>query len=183
MGKIKDRCGNFSELPQNALGCQMARLWKKELVVLNDRELEHLYRLENLVSAIAGRKVKIYVSTYYSHKEHKTLGKISGFSMGMYICLNSAHDLGTLRHELGHCDQSKKLGWLYLPVVGIYSAVFCNLWDRWFHKAWNRYDRLYWYYMTRWTEKWADRLGKVDREKMLANVPRPSSARYPAMEG
>ena len=184
MNKFQNRYGNFRELPQNALGYQMAQLWKKRLIVLPQRELEHLYGLEKLASAIAGFTVKIYISDYYSHKEDKILGKISGFSMGMYICLNSAHDIETLKHELGHCVQSMQWGWLYLPVVGVWSAVFCNLWDRWFHKDWCDYDRCYWYYITRHKfEGQADDFGRVKRREKLAGVLRPANARYPAMEG
>jgi hypothetical protein len=183
MTKFQSRYGDFNELPQNMLGYQLAQQWKKRLIVLSERELERLYGLEELVSAIAGQRVKIYIADYYSHKKDKLLGPVSGFSMGMYICLNSAHDLETLKHEIGHCFQSKEWGWLYLPVVGVYSAVFCNLWDRWFHKDWCDYDRAYWYYIIRWTERQADKRGRVNREAKLARIPRPANARYPAMPG
>jgi len=107
---------------------------------------------------------------------------ISGVSLADAILLsNNNGSEETVRHEHGHSIQSLRLGWLYLPIVGAYSAVFCNLWDRWFHRGWHRYDRQYWYYVTRWTERWADRLGKVDRGKALASIPRPANAQYPAM--
>jgi hypothetical protein len=164
------------EAPQNALGYIISRQWKKRLINLTDREKEYLYGMEELTG------FKIYVADYYSHKADKVLGDISGFSMGKYICLNSAHDLTDIRHEKGHSKDSKKWGWLYLPVIGIYSAVFCNLWDRRFHSDWNSYDRHYWYYKTRWTEKSADRKGKADRDKVLRRIPRPDNARYPAID-
>jgi len=108
---------------------------------------------------------------------------ISGVSLAVFILL-SENNCGaeTIEHEHGHSVQSAYLGWLYLPVVGIYSAVFCNLWQRRFQTGWNRYDRHYWYYVTRWTERRADELGKVDRKKVLAGIPRPENAKYPAME-
>jgi hypothetical protein len=91
----------------------------------------------------------------------------SGGSFGRYIILPPRKDMFfTVPHEYGHSIQSLYLGWLYLPVVGIYSAVFCNLWDRLFHKNWPSHDRQYWYY-NRWTERWADKLGGVDRDKAL----------------
>ena len=177
------------EAPQNALGYAMSRLWKKRLVAFDSttpegmRELEYIYGLEELVGAITGIEVKVYVSDYYRHKDDPMLGPISGFSMGKYICLNSAHDIETLKHEIGHLLQSAKWGWLYLPVVGIQSAVFCNLWQRWFHKGWNSYDRHYWYYVVKhWFEGDADEKGKVRRKEKLRRIPRPSGARYPAME-
>jgi uncharacterized membrane protein len=104
---------------------------------------------------------------------------ISGGSFGVYIIL-PYEDLTTIRHERGHSVQSMRFGPLYLIVVGIYSAVFCNLWDILFHKSWSGYDRHYWYYMTRWTEKRADKLGGVDRAAVLRAMQKPQDARYPA---
>lgn len=107
---------------------------------------------------------------------------ISGGAIGI-ILLPFRSDLDdVVPHENGHCKQSEYTGPFYLIVVGIYSAVFCNLWDRWFHAGWCLYDRLYWYYKTRWTERWADRLGGVDRDAYLARIPRPANAKYPPME-
>ena len=105
---------------------------------------------------------------------------ISGVSLGKFIILAS-EDLITIQHEYGHSIQSKYLGLLYLPIVGIYSAVFCNLWYRTFHRLWTYYDRVYWYYKIRWTERWADTLGGVDRDTWLKRSHRPSNARYPAV--
>jgi hypothetical protein len=163
------------QLPQNILGYLMSRIWKKYLITLNFRELEYLFGLEELTGW------KIYIADYYSHKKNKILGLVSGFSIGRYICLNNMHDLQTLKHEKGHSRQSMQWGWLYLPVIGIYSAVFCNLWDRMFHKNWNSYDRHYWYYKTRWTERQADIYGGVDRDIVLKKIKRPNDSRYPAV--
>ena len=103
---------------------------------------------------------------------------ISGVSLAVFILLSDNNDNETVEHEHGHSMQSLYLGWLYLPVIGIYSAVFCNLWDRLFHKDWNGYDRRYWYYKTRWSEKWADELGGVDRNGVLARMHRPENAKW-----
>jgi len=156
MKKILNLLFKIWELPQNILGYFMSRLWKKRLIILTQKELEYLYGLENLTG------FKIYVADYYSQKADKLLSELSGFSLGKYVCLNSAHNLTTLRHEKGHSKQSKMLGWAYLPVIGIYSAVFCNLWNRWFHKSWTSTQRKKWYY-SRWCEAWADKLGGVVR--------------------
>ena len=161
------------EAPQNILGYIMSRLWKKRLLTLSKRELEHLYGLEELTG------FKIFVSDYYSHIEDQVLGKLSGFSMGKYICLNSSHDLDVLKHEKGHGKDSKIFGIFYLLIVGVYSSVFCNLWDRWFHADWNHYDRHYWYYKTRWTEIRADKFGNVKRNHILRRIERPEDSRYP----
>ena len=103
---------------------------------------------------------------------------ISGVSLSDTILLPYESE-ETVKHEYGHSIQSLYLGFLYLLVVGIYSAIFCNLWDRLFHKSWCSYDRVYWYYKTRWTERWADMFGGVDRDNWLFNAPRPTSAKYP----
>lgn len=94
-----------------------------------------------------------------------------GVSLGNYIILdydtyfgelNTPWFLQTVKHEHGHQFQSEYLGWLYLPVVGITSALFNNLWDRLFHKKWSIRKRNTWYY-NRFPENWADKLGKVKR--------------------
>jgi len=86
---------------------------------------------------------------------------LSGGSFGKYVLL-PYEDEETVKHEHGHSRQSLYLGLLYLPVIGIYSALFCNLWDRWLHRKWSCEKHRRWYY-SRWTEAWADKLGKVKR--------------------
>lgn len=87
-----------------------------------------------------------------------------GVSLGNYIFLYDGYpvDEKTVKHEYGHHKQSVYLGPLYLIVVGIASAIFNNLWDRVFHKKWSAEKRYKWYY-SRYPEKWADKLGKVNR--------------------
>jgi len=87
--------------------------------------------------------------------------QLFGVSLGDYIFLYT-DDPVSVKHEHGHSLQSKLLGWFYLPIVGIYSAVFCNLYSQKNLSKWKGWDRGYWYY-NRWTEKWADKLGGVDR--------------------
>lgn len=96
-----------------------------------------------------------------------------GVSLGNYIVLDDTYNyknvdrrttdgMNTVNHEHGHQKQSKMLGWLYLIIVGITSAIFNNLWDRLFHKNWGYNERERWYY-SRNVEKWADELGSVER--------------------
>lgn len=85
-----------------------------------------------------------------------------GVSLGRYIFLDIAYGAIDRRHEQGHSRQSQYLGPLYLLVVGVPSAVFNNLWDRWFHKGWTAQERITWYY-NRFPERWADKLGGVKR--------------------
>ena len=74
-----------------------------------------------------------------------------GISLGDYIILGYKN-ARSVRHEYGHCIQSRYLGWLYLPVVGLPSllhAAFCEC------RKHSYYDF--------WTEAWADKLGGVKR--------------------
>jgi hypothetical protein len=146
------------QFPQKLLGTILIRILKAEKRYLN------------------------HVAYWYFTRNSKFSQYISGVSLADVILLsdnNSAAE--TVFHEHGHSWQSMYLGWLYLPLIGVYSAAFCNLWDRKFHKNWCQYDRSYWYYKTRWTEKWADKLGKVNRDAVLCKNKRPENAKYPAV--
>lgn len=70
-------------------------------------------------------------------------------------------DIRNRAHELGHTRQSRTLGWLYLPVVGLpsisraaYALVFREVTGR----QWSHYYDGY-------PENWADRLGGVRRDE------------------
>lgn len=77
-----------------------------------------------------------------------------GISLGRYIIV-STHlwhpDLE--RHEWGHCLQSRLLGPLYLPVIGLPSL----LWAIWWNPGRSAS------YFSFYTERWADRLAGIDR--------------------
>ena len=82
----------------------------------------------------------------------RSLQMQGGISLGRYIIVNRYASRKTIMHEYGHCLQSRKLGWFYLLVVGIPSllhAAFCRC------KRHSYYDY--------WCERWADKLGGVDR--------------------
>lgn len=78
-----------------------------------------------------------------------------GISLGKYIFLDVDSEItdNDIRHEYGHCKQSLYLGWLYLFVIGIPSAL---------HNVKHSYKRNCDYYHF-YTEKWADKLGNVTR--------------------
>ena len=84
-----------------------------------------------------------------------------GVSLGKYIILNERCGINDIKHERGHQKQSLYLGWLYLLLIGLPSALG-NIWDRLFHKKWYYTARMYWYYKQPW-EAWADKLGGVKR--------------------
>ena len=100
---------------------------------------------------------KVLVSTVEMEIENRfSFRKISGFSLGRYIFLHVGDDdEKTIRHECGHSRQSRRLGWLYLPAVGIPSAIN-NLRARFDDHVWKTYYQ-------RYPENWADRLGGVKR--------------------
>lgn len=77
-------------------------------------------------------------------------------SLGTYIflCPSHWHDTETLKHEKGHIKQSYILGWLYLIVIGLPSIIWCKCFANYRAKRNIPYE---WFY----TEKWADKLGKV----------------------
>jgi len=119
-----------------------------------------------LIRALKATKHKTNDITWFLFLPKGRISRfLSGVSLGDYILLRR-QDYTTIRHEYGHSKQSLYFGPLYLIVIGIYSAIFCNLWSRWFHGHKTRFDRLSWYY-SRWTEAWADRLGNVDRLSWL----------------
>lgn len=81
-----------------------------------------------------------------------------GISLGRYIIVSDMmkdYKGRTEEHELGHALQSQYLGPLYLLVIGLPSL----LWAAW----WNRSRGVSYYSF--YTEKWADRLGKVERDE------------------
>lgn len=75
-----------------------------------------------------------------------------GISLGRYIILGSKNEK-SVKHEYGHCIQSKYLGWLYLIVIGLLSLIH----------AWLCRCKKHSYYDF-WTEKWANKLGGVERK-------------------
>lgn len=86
--------------------------------------------------------------------------KSGSVSLGEYIFL-APYDWGderVLAHEMGHREQSRRLGWLYLLIIGLPSVIWqsCFRWYRIKYKV--GYYEFY-------TEKWADKLGGVRQSK------------------
>lgn len=86
-----------------------------------------------------------------------------GIALGRYIILPYRYSYiwtpevqKTHDHEWGHTRQSLYLGWLYLIVIGLPSLTWA-----WLHSSF-KYFRAMDYYSF-YTEKWADRLGNVER--------------------
>lgn len=111
------------QLPQNLVGLILRLIYKGEDTIFND--------------AVVRRAAKM----------------ISGISLGKYIIVRQSAREQTIKHEYGHCLQSKRLGWFYLLAVGLPSimhAAFCQC-------------RRHSYYDV-YPEKWADKLGGVKRK-------------------
>ena len=71
-----------------------------------------------------------------------------GISLGMYVYIRTS-SVENIRHELGHCVQSRYLGPLYLLVVGIASLAHAIWWT----PENGKYEDFF-------TERWAERLGE-----------------------
>ena len=78
-----------------------------------------------------------------------------GISLGNFVYGRPPIYKRMMHHEYGHCLQSRLLGPFYLIVIGLPSL----LWALWWHPG-----RRVGYY-TFYTERWADRLGGVERGK------------------
>ena len=81
-------------------------------------------------------------------------------SLGEYIFLCPDHwdNEEVLRHEKGHRTQSRMLGWLYLPCIALFSAIWAGCFGE-YRKRKNR--SYYWFY----TERWADKLAGIERNE------------------
>ena len=92
-----------------------------------------------------------------SYLRTSSIGSGKALALGEYVVLNwfAGHD--TVDHEFGHVRQSRMLGPLYLPLIGLQSlshaAVHYDLCGKKKYKPYTHF----------WTERWADRLGGVRR--------------------
>lgn len=80
-----------------------------------------------------------------------------GITLGEYIIVGTKQDL-MVRHEFGHVLQSRMLGPLYLPVIGLPSLL--HAWLNGCIGCCGRHEEGYHHF---YAERWADRLGGVER--------------------
>ena len=97
------------------------------------------------------RKRIIETHTYHEATVYRVLNFYGGLSLGYHIFIQHNGSARLLRHEYGHTLQSKMLGWLYLPLVGI-PSMFLVLLSRLGLITVEQYYSFY-------PENWADRLG------------------------
>jgi hypothetical protein len=128
------------QFPQNLLGLLLILIYTKRP-----------FNKNNLIRKIKYKDKNVYILESFR----------GGISLGNYILVDFYRkefysDLvrmslsNSVKHEYGHCIQSQRWGWLYLPVVGV--ASLCEVF---FDKDGNYYDD--------WPESEADRLGGVER--------------------
>jgi hypothetical protein len=130
-------------------------------------------KIKNIISAVwelpqnvLGAIVKAIskATPYTTYKDANVYSwKLGGMSLGKYIFVpfkitppKSRRVQEYIKHEYGHTVQSKYLGWSYLIVIGLFSLIWANCFE-WYRKKTGK--SYYWFY----TEKWADKLGGVNR--------------------
>ena len=119
--------------------------------------LRYIWELpQNLLGLLLRVIYKGTDSEYEGAVVRRSLQMQGGISLGRYIIVSQFAGEKTVMHEYGHCLQSRRLGWLYLLVIGLPSIIWAGLYGRVVKSTKNGYYR--WY-----TEKWADRLGGVER--------------------
>lgn len=120
--------------------------------------LRYIWELpQNLLGLLLRAIYKGTDSEYEGAVVRRSLKMQGGISLGRYIIVSRFASKTTVMHEYGHCLQSRSLGWLYLLVIGLPSIVWAGLYGTVVKATKNGYYR--WY-----TERWADRLGGVERE-------------------
>lgn len=125
---------------------------------------------QNILGAVVKKVCKAKPITTYKGATVYSWNICGGMSLGKYIFVPFTAELLTpagffinkkyaeqlIRHEYGHTIQSKILGWLYLFVIGLPSLIWSNCFVKYREKTGKSYYAFY-------TEKWADKLGGVER--------------------
>lgn len=111
---------------------------------------------QNLLGLLLRAIYKGNDSTYESAIVRRSTKFGGGISLGRYIIVNQFAGMKTIKHEYGHCKQSKYLGWLYLIIIGLPSLIWAWMYGPIVKPTKNGYYKLY-------TEKWADKIGGVER--------------------
>lgn len=116
--------------------------------------LQYLWSLpQNLLGLLLRAIYKGNDSVYEDAIVRRSVKMKGGISLGRYIIINRYASRKTIMHEYGHCRQSKRLGPLYLLVIGLPSILHAWRYDKKTGKSYYDY----------WTERWADRLGGIER--------------------
>lgn len=92
----------------------------------------------------------------------KATNMSGGISLGVFVFLSeySSKSDTTLAHEqVGHVKQSHYLGWLYLIVIGLPSIIWAGIYK---YLGYKNYYSFY-------TEKWANKLAKLETVNRYGN--------------
>lgn len=128
------------ELPQSLLGFILKGFYKKTLLKVVEYGDQKVYIYDKFPGGIS---LGYYTLIDYNRKDVENGVTRMSFKK-------------SIKHESGHGIQSKYLGPLYLPTVGILSASW-NL----VYRVLSKFSNIsyYWFFV----EKSADKLGKVER--------------------
>lgn len=112
-----------------------------------------------IVKTVSGAKF----CTTYEDVNVYTWKMMAGLSLGKYIFtpfeekhMTRPYVKTHIRHEYGHCIQSKMLGWLYPIVISLPSLIWAGCFGWYRDKTGTSYYKFY-------TESWADRLAGIKR--------------------
>lgn len=81
-----------------------------------------------------------------------------GITLGEYVIVGTKKEK-TVRHEFGHVKQSRILGPLYLPVIGLPSIIHAGI-----NGIINCCDKSPYGYYHLYTEAWANKLGGLNKD-------------------
>lgn len=143
------------QLPQNIIGIILFLILRKSITKGDIYYFLKRYNKENTIDYYK------YIGNDYKIRKYLVVNKknFNSISLGDFVFLRS-FDLLTVLHEYGHQKQSKKLGFLYLILVG-FPSIACNIYDKIFHRKWSDEKRIEWYYKLPW-EKNANKLSNLE---------------------
>lgn len=109
---------------------------------------------------LVGLAVMFFSKAEKKGNHYRFNSKLGSVSLGEYIflCPEHWHDITVLKHENGHRVQSRMLGWLYLPLIALPSAIWAGCFGKYRQRKKRSY---YWFY----TEAWADKIAGITRDE------------------
>ena len=111
---------------------------------------------QNLLGNIVRKITKAECYRHYKDATVYSWKLGNGLSLDRYIFVPQGANEEYIKHEYGHTTQSKYLGWVYLLVIGLPSLIWAGCF-----KSYRKKHNISYY--TFYTEKWADKLGGVER--------------------
>ena len=134
----------FWEAPQKAVA-HLVKWFAKAEEITEPGASMHIYLWEHG----GGMSLSNHIFLPRKHFKNKSIGDIR----------RSKWHYAYWMHEYGHTLQSKKLGPLYLLVIGLPSLIWAGCFDDWRAKHHKSYYDFY-------TERWANKLSGVKEEDL-----------------